>query len=98
MAVKNGVYELRHIVDRQTVYLPAGNKAAAADAERQKLEIKSAIKAQAKEAGVEVVETTEGRTLKATSAAYLDTKLKSGFNEAAAQAQLVAFMPLVRSH
>lgn len=98
VAVKSGVYELRHIVDRQPVYLPAGNKAAAADAERQKLEIKSAINAQAKEAGIELVETTEGRTLKATSAAYIDTKLKSGFNEAAAQAQLVSaeFMRAVK--
>jgi uncharacterized protein with FMN-binding domain len=98
VAVHSAVYELRHIVDRQPVYIPAGKKAAAADAERQKLEIKSAVKAQAKEAGIQLVEPAENRTLKATAAAYIDNKLKSGFYEAAAQAQLVSaeFMRAVK--
>lgn len=98
VAVHGAVYELRHIVDRQPVYIPAGKKAAAADAERQKLEIQSAVKAQAKEAGIQLVEPAEIRTLKATAATYIDNKLKSGFYEAAAQTQLVSaeFMRAVR--
>lgn len=90
VAVQGGVYEIRQIVNRQPVYLPAGKHAATADAKRQQLEIKSSVKAQAKEAGIEVVEPAASRTLKATAAAYIDNALKRGANEAAAQARLVS--------
>jgi integrase len=98
VAVKDGAYELRHFVDRQPVYLPAGKNAAAADVKRQQLEIKSSVKAQAKQAGIEVVEAPEGKSLKATAAAYIDNALKRGANEAAAQARLVTneFLRLVK--
>jgi integrase len=98
IAVHQGAYELRQIVDRQPVYIPAGNKAAVADAKRQQLEIKSSVKAQAEEAGLEVVEVPESNTLRAVFAAYIDNKLKSGFTEAAEQARLVSgeFLRLVK--
>ncbi|MGB3631300.1 MAG: hypothetical protein WBA18_17470 [Terracidiphilus sp.] len=89
VAVQLGAYELRQIFDRQTAYIPVGNRAATADAKRQKLEIKSSVKAQAEEAGLEVVEVPESNSLLAVFAAYIDNKLKSGFTEAAEQATLV---------
>jgi type IV secretory pathway TrbL component len=50
----------------------------------------TAVKAQAKEAGIEVIEEPGSETLKATAAAYIDNALKRGANEAAAQARLVS--------
>ncbi len=98
VAVNDGAYELRHIVDRQPVYVSAGSSASAADAKRQQLEIKSAVMAQAKEAGIQVVDSAERKTLKDVAAAYIDHKLKCGFNEAADQAVLVTaeFLRLVK--
>lgn len=90
VVVKDWTYDLRYTVDRKTVYTPAGASAAAADAKRQQLEIKSAVKAQAKEAGIQVVDSAESKTLRATAAAYIDNKLKCDFKEAAAQAMLVS--------
>lgn len=90
VAVKDWTYDLRYTVERKTVYAPVGDRAAAADAKRQQLEIKSAVKAQAKEAGIQVVDSTESKTLRATAAAYIENKLKFDFKEAAAQAMLVS--------
>jgi integrase len=89
MAVHDGTYDLRFTVDRKTVYPPVGDKAAAADTKRQRFELKSAVKAQADEAGVVVIDSPESKTLKATAAAYIDNKTKNGFAEAAIQATLV---------
>ncbi len=90
VAVKDWTFDLRYTVDRKTVYVPVGDSAAAADAKRQQFEIKSAVKAQAKEAGIQVIDAKEGKTLRATAAAYIDNKLKCDFKEAAAQAMLVS--------
>src|ERR1035437_116441 len=97
--VKNWTYDLRYTVDRKTTYLPVGESAATADARRQQLEIKSSVKAQAKEAGIEVVEPPESKTLRATAAAYIDNAVKRGANEAAEQARLVSeeFLRLVKA-
>ncbi len=38
LAVQGGVYELRHIINRQPVYTPAGKMATEADAKRARLE------------------------------------------------------------
>jgi integrase len=96
--VKDWTYDLRYTVDRKTAYLHVGDSAADADARRQQLEIKSSVKAQAKEAGIQVVETAESKTLKATAAAYIDNAVKRGANEAAEQARLVSeeFLRLVK--
>lgn len=98
VGVKDWTYDLRYTVDRKTVYVPAGDSAAAADAKRQQLEIKSAVKAQAKEAGIQVIDSAESKTLKATASAYINNKLKCDFKEAAAQAMLVSteFMRVVK--
>jgi len=97
--VKNWTYDLRYTVNRKTSYLPVGNSAAEADARREQLEIKSSVKAQAKEAGIQVVELPESKTLKATAAAYIDNAAKRGALEAAEQARLVSgeFLRLVRA-
>lgn len=98
VSVESWTYDLRYTVDRKTVYKPAGKNAAAADAARSQFELKSAVKAKAKDAGVEVVDVAESGTLKDTAAAYIEEKVKSGFNEAAAQALLVTseFMRVVK--
>src|SRR5664279_4195156 len=88
VAVVNGTYDLRHTVDRKTAYMPVGSNAAGADARRQQLELKSVVKANAKAAGVQVVDQTEGETLKATAAAYIDNAIKRDAYEAAIQANL----------
>jgi hypothetical protein len=89
VAVVNGTYDLRHAVDRKTAYLPVGSNAAGAEARRQQLKLKSALKANARAAGVQVVDQAEGKTLKATAAAYIDNAIKRGADEAAVQAKLV---------
>lgn len=96
--VKNWTYDLRYTVDRKTTYMPVGESAATADVRRQQFEIKSSVKAQAKEAGIEVVELPESNTLRATAAAYIDNAVKRGANEAAEQARLVSaeFLRLVK--
>ena len=97
--VKRWTYDLRYTVNRKTVYKPVGRNAATADAARSQFQLKSAVKAHAREAGVEVVDVAESRTLEGSAALYIDDKIKSGFNEAAAQARLVIeeFMRVVKS-
>jgi integrase len=88
--VENGTYDLRHTVDRKTVYSPAGKRGAVADAKRTQLEITKSIVAQA--AGnpdIEVVEKTDRATLKDTAAAYIKDAEGRNAHEAADKARLV---------
>lgn len=57
-------------MDRKAAYESIGRNAAAADAKRQQLEIKSIVKAQAKEAGIEVLDARESSSLKAVFASH----------------------------
>jgi len=101
VAVSGGAYELRHTIDRKTVYTPAGKKAAVADAKRIQLEKTKAIIAQA--AGnpdVEVNEkSAERATLKDTAVGYIKDAEGRNALEAAAKSKLVTveFINLMRS-
>ena len=99
VSIKNWTYDLRYTEDRKTVYLPVGGKTSDAEARRQQFELKSSVKAQAKEAGIQVVEPAESKTLKATAAAYIDNAVKRGASEAAEQARLVCneFLRLMKA-
>jgi integrase len=96
--VSDWTYDLRFTVNRKTVYRPVGDSAAMAEAERVRFEIQSSVKAQAREAGIQVVESVGSKSLKAAATAYIDNALKRGASEAAEQAKLVTgeFMKLVR--
>ena len=89
VSIKNWTYDLRYTEDRKTVYLPVGGKTSDAEARRQQFELKSSVKAQAKEAGIQVVEPAESKTLKATAAAYIDNAVKRGASEAGSASSLV---------
>jgi integrase len=99
--VSGGAYELRHTIERKTVYAPAGTKPAVADAKRIQLEKTKAIIAQA--AGnpdVEVSErSTERPTLKDTAVAYIKDAEGRNALEAAAKSKLVTveFINLMQS-
>lgn len=97
--VENGTYDLRHTVDRKTVYTPAGKRAAAADAKRVQLEnTKSIVALAAANPDVEVVEKADRATLKDTAAAYIRDAEGRNAREAADKARLVTveFMGLMR--
>jgi integrase len=98
VAVKNGTYELRHIVGRQPAYIPAGNRAAEADAKRARLERTSAAIEAAKGTDVQVLPKPGRKTLKDTAAAYISDAEGRNTNEAAEQARLVTaeFIDLMR--
>jgi hypothetical protein len=67
----DGAYELRHYEDRRVVYTPAGKNAADADAQRARQEKTSTAKVIAEDAGLQIVEGVERKTLKSTAAAYI---------------------------
>ncbi len=97
--IENGTYDLRHTVERRTVYMPAGKRAAVADTKRIQLENTKSIVAQAAtNPDVEVVEITDRATLKGTAAAYIRDAEGRNANEAADKARLVTveFMGLMR--
>ena len=97
--VENGTYDLRHTVDRRTVYTPVGNKAVEADARRVRLEnTKSVVAQAAKNPDIEVIEKPDRASLKDTAAAYIKDAERRKANEAAEQARLVTteFMELMR--
>jgi integrase len=99
MPVQNGTYDLRHTVNRKTVYTPAGKRAAVADAKRVQLENTKSIVAQA--AGnpdIEIVEKVDRATLQETASAYIKDADGRKANEAANKARLVTveFMSLMR--
>jgi len=96
--VENPTYDLRHTVDRKTVYMPAGKRGAEADARRVKLENTKSIVAQAVgNPDVEVIEKTDRATLKDTAAAYIRDAEGRNAQEAAGKARLVTveFMSLM---
>lgn len=98
--VENVTYELRHMVDRRTVYTPVGKRAAVADAKRVQLENTKSILAQAlRNLDVEMVENTDRATLKDTAAAYVKDAEGRNAREAAPKSRLVtvAFMSLLRT-
>jgi hypothetical protein len=97
--IENGTYDLRHTVERRTVYTPAGKRAAVADTKRIQLENTKSIVAQAAtNPDVEVVEITDRATLKGMAAAYIRDAEGRNANEAADKARLVTveFMGLMR--
>jgi hypothetical protein len=68
----NGRYDLRHTVDRKTVYTPVGKRAGVADTKRIQLEnTKSIIAQAATNPDIEVIEISDRPTLKDTAAAYI---------------------------
>jgi hypothetical protein len=83
VAVQGASYELRHIVNRQPAYTPAGKKAAEADAKRARLEKTSAAIEAAKGTDVQVIAKPGRRTLKDTAAAYVSDAEGRNANEAA---------------
>jgi integrase len=87
LAVQDGTYELRHIVDRQPVYIPAGKMAAEADAKRVRLEKTSAAIEAAKGTDVQVIPKPGRKTLKDTADAYISDAEGRNAHEAAAQAR-----------
>lgn len=98
MAVSDGSYEIRQIVDRQPKYLPAGKSAAAAEAQRVRLEQATRVIEAAKGTDVEVSLRMERRSLKATAAEYIRDAEERRALEAAKQARLVSaeFIELMR--
>lgn len=97
--VENGTYDLRHTVDRKTVYTPAGKRAPVADAKRVQLEnTKSIIAQAAANPDIEVIEKAERATLKDTATAYIGDAEGRNAHEAADKARLVTveFMGLMR--
>lgn len=98
MAVQDGAYELRHIINRQPAYTPAGKRAADADAQRVRLEKTSAAIEAAKGTDVQVIALPGRKTLKETAAAYISDAVGRNANEAAEQARLVTaeFVDLMR--
>jgi|CZKZ01.1.fsa_nt_gi integrase len=98
VAVKGGAYELRRIVVRQPVYVPAGKRAADADAQRARLERTTAAIEAAKGTDVQVIAIPGRKTLKETAAAYISDAQGRNANEAAEQARLVSteFIDLMR--
>ena len=97
--VGDGTYDLRHTVDRKTVYTPVGKKAVEADARRVRLENTKAVVAQAaKNPDVEVIEKPGRASLQDTAASYIKDAERRKANEAAEQARLVTaeFIDLMR--
>jgi hypothetical protein len=97
--VGDWTYDLRHTVDRKTVYTPVGQKAVEAEARRVRLENTKAVVAQAaKNPDVEVIEKPDRASLKDTAASYIKDAERRKANEAAEQARLVTaeFIDLMR--
>jgi integrase len=98
VAVRDGAYELRHIVDRQPVYIPAGKSAADAEVQRFRLERTSAAIEAAKGTDVQVIPKPGRKTLRETAASYISDAEGRKAHEAAAQARnvTVEFIALMK--
>ncbi|HEX4007235.1 MAG TPA: hypothetical protein VHX60_13750 [Acidobacteriaceae bacterium] len=86
-------YEIRLFEDRQAKYIPVGRNATDADARRKKEELspsKTRAKVVARDAGLQVNDTEERKTLARSAAAYIRDAEQRGAMEAAEQARLVA--------
>lgn len=80
---------MRFYQNRKLRYEPIGKNATEAETQRRRLERQTTIKAEAKKAGVVVLDTGNRKTLPATAAAYISDAEDRGANEAAVQARLV---------
>ena len=91
-------YQVRFYENRRLRYKPAGKKATAADALRDRIEKQHSVKAAAEAVGVRVETVEERETLSGSAAAYIRDAEKRGANEATEQARLVSaeFMRVVR--
>lgn len=98
VAVQEGAYELRHIIDRQPVYTAAGKRAADADVQRFRLEKTSAAIEAAKGTDVQVILKPGRKTLKDTATSYISDAEGRNALEAAAQARnvTVEFIALMK--
>ncbi|HEV2483976.1 MAG TPA: hypothetical protein VGT08_00420 [Terracidiphilus sp.] len=97
MSVQKYQYYVRFYENRKLRYKLAGNKAAAADALRDRIEKQHSVKAAAKAVGVKVETEEERKVLSGTAAVYIRDAEQRGATEAAEQARLVAaeFMRVV---
>lgn len=97
-AVKDYQYQVRYYEGRKLRYEPAGKKAAAADALRDRIEKKATAKAVADDAGLKIEVEESRKTVQSTAAAYIKDAERRGAMEAAAQARNVSdeFLRVVR--
>lgn len=82
-------YQVRFYVDGQAAYSNVGTNATEAEAQRKLLQQQRRIKSEAPAANLTIVEGPQRKTLQATAAAYIQSKVDGGFTEAEAQARLV---------
>jgi integrase len=82
-------YQIRYYEDRKLRYEPAGTKAGAADALRDRIEKRVSARAAAEDAGLKVEAEETRKTLLVTAAAYIRDAERRGAMEAAAQARNV---------
>ena len=96
--VEQFCYQVRHYVDRKTVWTTVGVKASDAEAQRLTIGKQIKIRADAPVANMVVVEGPERRTLRKTAAEYIKMKEDSHHMEAAAQARHVTreFMDTIK--
>jgi integrase len=87
--VREFQYQVRYYENRKLHYRPAGKKAAAADAMRDRIEKQHSVKSAAEAVGVKVEVEGDRRTLSGSAAAYIRDAQKRGAAEAAEQARLV---------
>jgi len=97
-AAREYQYQVRYYEDRKLRYEPAGKKAAAADALRDRIEKKATAKAVADDAGLKIEVEESRKTVQSTAAAYIKDAERRGAMEAAAQARNVSdeFLRVVR--
>lgn len=101
LEVGNGIYSIRHTVDRKTVYTPAGTKATLAEAKCEQLQATKSLVAAAAANPEVVVTVVEGRkSLKEAATEYISFTRNKGAEQAAYRARLVCeeFMALVAKH
>ncbi len=86
-------YEIRLYENRQTKYIPVGRNATDAEARRKKEELapsKTKAKSIARDAGLQITDTEDRRTLVRSARDYLHDAQQRGAMEAAEQARLVS--------
>lgn len=89
VAVDGRGYDLRLYENRQAKYVPAGDRAADADAARARMERMSTARVVAEEAGLKVAVSLERVTLAKSAVDYIRDAEQRGAMEAAEQARLV---------
>ena len=96
--VEGGIYQVRYYQDRQAKYASVGRDANAAETQRRRLEQQTTVKADAKQAGIAVIEPEACKTIATAAKAYISDAEARGATEAAEQARLVTaeFQRIVR--